>query len=491
MARIAVGGWQHETNTFATIKADYAAFERADEWPALSIGEALFNNTEGVHLPVTGAIQRLRQKQHQLIPLLWCSATPCSYVTEEAFEKISDQFVRQIRQSMPLDGIYLDLHGAMVCEHLEDGEGEFLGRVRAIVGDQIPIVVSLDLHANVTPLMVSHASVLDIFRTYPHIDMGETGARAANLLDYLINSGESLYWSYRQLDFMIALNSGCSLIEPCQSIYNQLPGYIKNQIKSVSFACGFHLSDIRDVGPSIVVYGTSQQDAASVADQLLELIQQQESVFFQRIWPARQGIAEAIRLLSDGANTIVIADTQDNPGGGGAGDTTGVLQALIEMEADNAVFGALSDPATVAQAIEAGVGSSIRANLGGKSGLPGQVPFPCDCVVLGFADGNFTATGPMYKGARMTLGPCALIEVSGIKVVLSSSPVQTADQSLFRHLGIEPEEMSIVGLKSSVHFRNDFTNLASEILVVAAPGAVFADPANLEYKNKRKAIRLL
>ena len=491
MARIAVGGWQHETNTFATYKADYTAFERADEWPPLCAGQSLFDHVDGVHLPITGAIEELKCEGHDLVPLLWCSATPCSYVTRHAFETISNQFLNFLQEAMPLDGIYFDLHGAMVCEHFEDGEGEFLRRVRAQVGDDIPIAVSLDLHGNVTPLMVQHATVLDVFRTYPHIDMGETGARVAQALSRVLRTGHKPYAAYRQVDFMIPLNAGCSLIEPCNTIYRELPEVLGSDVFSASFACGFHLSDIRDVGPSVVAYGDSLEAVNQAAEQLLHSVQSREKVFYEKIWATDEGVARALSLVEGGAKTVVIADTQDNPGGGGSGDTTGILQALIAQGARDAVFGALSDPDTVAQAKATGIGGGFTASLGGKSGLPGQEPYICECKVLRLNDGYFTATGPMYFGANMSVGDCALLEIAGVEVVVTSSPVQTADQAIFRHLGIEPAAKKVVALKSSVHFRNDFTELATDILVVAAPGAVFADPSVLNYKRKRSNIRIL
>ncbi|MBX2869087.1 MAG: M81 family metallopeptidase [Acidiferrobacterales bacterium] len=489
MARIAVGGWQHETNTFAIKKAEYQDFERADEWPPLSTGEEMFAATQGVHLPVTGAIEALKSRGHELVPLLWCSATPCSYVTEFAFEKICKQFLELVKQALPLDGIYLDLHGAMVCEHLEDGEGEFLRRLRQVVGDEIPVAVSLDLHANVTPEMVKHATIIDIFRTYPHIDMGATGARVSTLLDEILRNGFQLFSSFRQPEFMIALNFGCTLIEPCQGLYKALPELITNEVKALSFACGFHLSDIYEVGPAVVSYATSQNAADVAAEKLISSITKNREGFGQKIWAQSEGVSEAIRRAQPGHATIVLADTQDNPGGGGSGDTTGLLQELIAQRASNALFGALSDPEVVEQAVQIGIGKKFKTSLGGKSGMPDQSPFHCECEVKGLFDGNFVATGPMYKGASMTLGPCALLEIEGVLVALSSYPVQTADQAIFRHFGIEPSSMAIIGLKSSVHFRNDFTELASDILVVASPGAVYADPSALDYKRKRPSIQ--
>lgn len=490
MARIAIGGWQHETNTFATIKADYAAFERQDEWPPLCEGAALFVETKGVHLPITGAIETLSTAGHELLPLLWCSATPSAHVTEHAFETIATRLLDRLQAVLPVDGVYLDLHGAMVCEHFEDGEGELLRRVRQLVGEDVPVVASLDLHANVTPLMVAQATALDIFRTYPHVDMAETGSRAAALLDRLLESGERLYPALRQIEFMIALNAGCSLIEPCQSLYAKLPELIEGEVLSASFACGFHLADIHDAGPTVVTYGLSESAANKAADGFAALIYAERSSFSEKIWPAVEGVAEAIRLVTAGASTVVLADTQDNPGGGGSGDTTGLLQALIAGQAESVLFGALSDPLVAATAHEQGIGAEFDARLGGRSGLPGQAPWPVRCRVLALGDGNFTATGPMYLGARMALGLSALLDIDGVHVAVVSHAVQTADQSILRHLGAEPAHYAIVAVKSSVHFRNDFTGIADDILVVAAPGAVVCDPGELVYRNVRREMSI-
>jgi microcystin degradation protein MlrC len=397
----------------------------------------------------------------------------------------------RIRRAMPFDGLYLDLHGAMVAEHLEDGEGELLRRVRGLVGDALPITVSLDLHANVTPGMVRSADVLEIFRTYPHVDMGETGARAAAQLVRMIESGLKPCAAFRQVGFMLPLNWGCTLTEPCRGIYQRVPEVIGGDVWSASIASGFHLSDIHHVGPSVVTYADSGEVAERVADELLAWVERHEGRFNEKIWPAREGVTEALRLCDQGRGTVVLADTQDNPGGGGSGDTTGLLQELVNVGAAGAVFGVLADPLTVERARKAGVGGVFDAALGGRSGFPGQAPYECSCRVLSFASGSFTATGPMYHGAHMVLGPCALLETGGVRVLVSSHPVQVADQAIFRHFGIEPADEAILALKSSVHFRNDFTEPADVILVVAAPGAVVADPTTLDYQRKRPGVRLL
>ena len=488
MSSIAVGGWQHETNTFATIRADYAAFEMADEWPAKHSGQAMLDAVDGVHLPVTGAIEALTESGDEVVPLLWCSATPCSYVTEGTFERISSELIGQLRQTLPVDGIYLDLHGAMVCEHVDDGEGEILTRIREMVGSELPIFVSLDLHANITERMVKMASMIDVFRTYPHIDMGETGYRVANLLSRQVKDRQPLFKAYRQLDFLIPLNAGCTLMEPCRTIYRTLPEYITDHVSSISLACGFHLSDIHDAGPAVVAYGHDMDATQDAADKLVEEVYRHKQEFYKEVWSADAGITEATRVFNDQGRTIVIADTQDNPGGGGSGDTVGVLRSMLAHGLQNAVFGVLNDPGIAMMAHQHGIGAELDIELGGKLSSAGGSSLRCRAKVGALSDGRFTATGPMYHGANMHIGKTALLQIEGILVVVCSKAVQTADREHFRHIGIEPGEMDYVALKSSVHFRNDYGDIASRILVVAAPGEVYADPSRLGYRFIRPGV---
>ncbi|MGA1347835.1 MAG: M81 family metallopeptidase, partial [Burkholderiaceae bacterium] len=185
MARIAIGGMQHETNTFAPTKASYRAFEQGGGWPGVQRGDSMFEALAGANIPAQGAIEAFRAQGHRLIPLTWAAASPSAHVTQDAFERIVGSLEEDLRRSVAstdgIDAVYLDLHGAMVTEDHEDGEGEILRRVRAIVGPRIPIVASLDLHANVTKAMVEYADAMSVYRTYPHVDMAETGARAAFL----------------------------------------------------------------------------------------------------------------------------------------------------------------------------------------------------------------------------------------------------------------------------------------------------------------------
>lgn len=500
MARVAVGGFQHETNTFAPVRADFAAFERSGGWPGLSRGEAMLKAVDGVHIPVSGALKTLRDAGAEVLPLCWSAATPSAHVTEDAFERISAMLLEDIEAAAvtaPLDGIYLDLHGAMVCDHFEDGEGELLRRIRDLVGADLPIAVSLDLHANLTEAMVRHADVLDIYRTYPHVDMGETGARTARHLLQLIAGGGKWAKAFRRTEFLVPLNFGCTDIDPPKTLYGEtLPGLLSGDrgLNALALAMGFPLSDIAEVGPGLVAYGDDAAAANRAADALIDAVNAREAQFGSRIWTPEDAIHKSRDLLRrDGAGPVVLADTQDNPGGGGPGDTTGLLRALLQGGAGSvpggAAIGVLNDPESAEKAHRYPVGATVELDLGGKL-FPGDSPISGPFEVIALGNGKFTGTGPMWGGTRYEMGASARLRRDGVDVVVASKPQQAGDQSMFRHVGIEPSQVGILGLKSSVHFRADFAPLARDVLTVAAPGPVYADPASLAFRKVRPGCRL-
>lgn len=487
--RIAVGGFQHETNTFAPDQADIQAFAGPGDRPPLTRGEAIFEAFADNNWPIAGAIETLWASGHRLLPLTWAEATPSAQVTEDAYERIVGMLIEDLNQAMPVDGVYLDLHGAMVAEHLEDGEGEVLRRVRAVVGPDRPVVASLDLHANVTPEMFETADALVAYRHYPHIDMAETGGRAAVVLDALLN-GRALHKAYRQVPFLIPINTGCTLTEPARSAYEELNRQLGDTVLSASFAPGFPAADIHHCGPSLFAYGTTPEAAEVAVQRMHDWILGHENAFQVELYSADEAVAQAIEISSRTDRPVVLADTQDNPGGGGNGDTVWLLDAMIRQQAQGAVVACIYDPGTAASAHAAGTGADIDVLLGAGSAQPGHKPYEGRFRVAALGDGQFTATGPMWGGTRMDLGPMALLAQGGVRVIVSSHKAQVGDQAILRHLGVEPGEQKIIALKSSVHFRADFQPIASEILIVAAPGPVEADPARLTWTRLREGIRL-
>ncbi len=490
MARIAVGGFQHETNTFAPTKARFEHFEAADGWPALTTGPELFEAVQGINLPAAGFVDAARRGGHELVPLLWCSATPLAHVERAAYERIAAMMLDELRRAGPLDAVYLDLHGAMVTEHLEDGEGELLRRIRGVVGPDLPVVVSLDLHANITAAMVEHATALEAFRSYPHIDMAETGARAAVLLDRILRQGAPAK-ALRKPPFLIPLVWQCTMIEPAATIYRELAALEGDDVLSMTFTPGFPPADIAECGPAVVAYARTQDAADRAADRLAALVLESESAFAGHIFTPDEAVRHAIAESRQGRQPIILADTQDNPGAGTNSDTMGLFEALLRNGAEGAVEGLICDPDVAAIAHQAGEGSEIAVELGAKSGLPGHRPLAASFKVEKLGNGRFTATGPFYAGSRMQLGRMALLSLNGVRAVVSSRKQQAADQSMFRHLGIEPRVQPILALKSSVHFRADFQPIAAEILIVAAPGGNPVDHLALPYRHLRKGVRLM
>ncbi|MFQ6018378.1 MAG: M81 family metallopeptidase [Kiloniellaceae bacterium] len=496
MARIAIGGFQHETNTFAPCKATFEDFATPSGWPGLTRGEAIFEAVAGINVPIAGFIAAARELGHELLPLAWAAATPSAHVTEAAFERIAGQILEDLAKLSDLDAVYLDLHGAMVSEHYQDGEGEILRRVRARVGPQMPVAASLDLHANITPEMVARAHRLVAYRTYPHIDMARTGARAARQVDALLrdtgpDGPAARFKAFRKLGFLIPLQGGCTMLEPAKSLYARLEQLEVGEVGHLSLACGFGPADIWHCGPSVVAYGTSQAAADRAADTLYEEIAAREPDFAVKVWRPERAVAHAMERSKAARRPVILADSQDNPGGGAESDTVGLLEELLAQDARDTALAILHDPEAAAAAHAAGEGAEITVPLGAKSGLPGHRPLKATYRIERLGDGRFTGTGPFYLGARMQLGPMALLRVRGVKIVVGSRKLQAADQAIFRHLGVEPAERKILALKSSVHFRADFQPIAEEILVVAAPGPNALDYRELDYRNLRPGLRLM
>lgn len=490
MTRIAVGGFLHETNTFAPTKATYADFVHGGGWPAMAHGGDVLKTMRNINVGLAGFLGAAEARGWEMVPTISCGASPSAHVTEDAFERVVKVMIDGIAAAGPLDAVYLDLHGAMVTEHLDDGEGEILARVRRVIGNDLPLVVSLDLHANVTPEMVEHADALIAYRTYPHVDMADTGRAAAEHLALLLRSGQKFAKSFRQLPFLIPISWQCTNDQPTKGIYRKLAAMQTDAVPTLSFAPGFPAADFAHCGPSVFAYGRTQAEADAAANQLAALIESHENDFDGRIFAPDEGVLHAMELATRARKPIVIADTQDNPGAGGDSDTTGMLRALVRNNASKAAIGVIYDPASAKAAHAAGVGATVTLALGGKSGIPDDLPYKETFVVEQLSDGKFVAPGPYYGGREMDMGPSAALRIGDVRVVVSSHKAQLADQSMFRYVGIEPTEQSILVNKSSVHFRADFEPIAETLLICAAPGAMPADTAALPWTRLRPGVRI-
>ena len=491
--KILVAGYQHETNTFAPTLADWPAFNRGDTFPAYVHGPAMLDQLRGVNIPIGGFIDAAATRGWQLQPSAWAGAIPSSFVTEDAFERISGAILADVRRG-GFDAVYLDLHGAAVAQHAADSEGELLGRIRALVGPDLPIVASLDLHANVTQRMLREADALVAYRSYPHVDMAATGELAAELLARRVHAGRREPLRAQRLPFLIPLNAQSTWMEPAKSLYDALLAIDQRHGTVSSFCMGFPAADFDECAPMVWSHGA----AADVATAELFALVSQPAQWQPDYLDAAEAVAQALVLADHAERPVVLADTQDNPGAGGDSNTTGLLHALLQQGAGRrhpgrVALGLMFDEAAAARAHAAGIGATLELALGTAvptfPGQPSDPPVQGRYTVRALADGRVTLKGAMMTGVALTLGPCALLEIDGVLVAVVSGKMQLMDRELLAMLGVRAEAMKIIVVKSSNHFRADFTPIASRILVAKAAGPMAADPGDLPWKNLGAGIR--
>ena len=490
MKKIIIAGFQHETNTFAPTKASYADFVQGGGFPPLSRGADILKFREQ-NIPIGGFIQQAEQFGYQLLPVIWAGTSPSAHVEQDTYQRICDEIIASIQQH-PAEAVYLDLHGAMVSEQVDDGEGELLRRVREAVGPDIPVIASLDFHANVTQAMFAHSDVLICYRTYPHVDMAQTGQRCAQVLDQIFR-GKKLHKQMYKLPFLIALNAQCTELEPTQSCMNLLEQLEQNNPVQMNFTPGFPAADFAECGGCIWGYSENAVQLDQAMQRYIAHVLQQETHWNMGFLSPDHAVQQALQLYQQHHSTkpVVIADTQDNPGAGGDSNTTGMLSALHRHQVKNALIGLIVDPAVVQQAYQLELGQHFYAQLGGTSGIAGDAPFSAKFKIKAYSDGKFSYGGPMMHGVEADIGPSVLLEIDGIEIAVSSYKAQLLDRNMFRIFGVVPQDKSIIVVKSSVHFRADFQDMAAAILVAKAPGAMKADPNDLPWQKIEPDRRLV
>ncbi|MDH3701903.1 MAG: M81 family metallopeptidase [Alphaproteobacteria bacterium] len=489
MARIAIGGFMHETNCFVPMETDYDYFASGGESPPLARGEEIFERLTGNSYGTSGFLDQMRDR-HELVPLIWGSGGAGGYVTDDAFERVIGELVGMLSRAMPVDAVYLDLHGAMCNTTFEDAEGEILRRVRAAIGPDIPLVISLDYHANVTEEIAALTDGMAVYLTYPHIDRQHTGGRAAVVLDRVLADGRPTHRAFRKAPFLLPLNYQCTLVDPSKGIVDATVAGEGGEILDLCYAAGFPPSDLYQCGPAVICHGYSEAAVEAAADRIEKMVLDNEEAFSERLYDPDEAVRAAMDIAETASKPVILADTQDNPGCGGTGDTTGLLEALVRNDAQGVAMCVLNDPDAAAAAHEAGEGAEISLALGGKHGIPGDTPFEGTFTVAKLANGQFTATGKSIPGRRVNLGPTALLRIGGVSIFTASRRMQAFDQDIFRHVGIEPSEQKILALKSTCHFRADFDPIAEKTLIVLAPGGHIVDSTQYPFKNLRPGVRL-
>ena len=487
--RIASGGVQHETNTYSRIPTKLADFVRdSDCGPDLSGGAMIFDRFRGTGSIHGGYIAGAEAIGAELLPLVSARAQPSGVVEQQSFETMLNWFLERLQQVLPVDGVLLDLHGAMVTEKHEDAEGAFIEAVRRIVGQDMPVVVTLDLHANITSKIARLADVVVGFDTYPHVDMHERGAEAVDVLARIVRGDLVPTQEYRQLPLVTMPPMQCTLREPMQSLMNRVhqleaePGVV-----TATVSMGFPFADIQDAGVSILVTTNNDRQLASrKADEIASWLWALRG----DLQPELTTIEEVMRFVDQHPDDglVILADGSDNPGGGAPCDGTVALRAMINAGFEGGVVGVLYDPEAAALAHQAGVGATIPIRLGGKTDDKHGEPVIGDAYVQALCDGNFVHRGPMFQGVADHLGPTATLIVGGVEVVVSSHRRQCLDVEMLRIAGIEPTHRRLLVVKSAVHFRADFGPLAAHIFDADTPGIHRPDFTLFDYKHLRRPI---
>jgi microcystin degradation protein MlrC len=480
--RFFIGMLAHETNTFSSIPTDRRQFEAY----ALRYGGELLEAYRDTATCLGGMMSAARTHGIDLAPSLAATASPAGRVTKEFYAEARDRLLADLRSAGPLDGVLLDLHGAMVVEGLDDGEGDLLRAVRAVVG-ALPIAVTLDFHANITRAMVETATLLHGYKTYPHVDMDARGREATERLRDIVAGRVRPTVAFRQPPLLPPIAGQLTARGPMRRLYDladameRRPGVI-----SISVFAGFPLADIRDAGLGIYVATDREQALAEeLADELAETAWTHRREFLHSAVPVANAVARALAATE---RPIVLADIADNTGGGAAGDTTEILRELLRAGATETTVACIWDPEAAGACVAAGVGATLTLAVGGKVDPAHGAPLSLTGRVRAVSDGRFVYKGPMSRGLAGNLGPTAVLEVGGVKIVLITHRRQTLDPEMLRIVGIEPATERIVVVKSTVHYRAAFEPLAREIIEVDAPGLSSSNLTRFAFANVRRPI---
>ena len=388
------------------------------------------------------------------------------------------------------DGILLGLHGAMVPEFCEDGEGELLKRLRAVVGTDVPVAITLDPHANVSRQMCELADIIVAFKTYPHVDMREIGKQAGEILHRTMEGEIRPRTISARRPMLEEVNGGRTDIGPMLDRLASARAYeAEPDVFAVSINGGFASADIAEVGPTVLVTGQGDFDAhQAFAETIAEDIWQRRHEVLNDYMNVEAAAALAVAYAADDG-PLVIADYADNPGGGGYGDSTSLLQALLEAGVTDACFGPMVDGEAAVALHRSAVGERVRIALGGKTDPRfGGGPLELDAEIVALSDGGFVGDGPMIGGLPGKFGPSAVLQIGGIDILVVTIAQQMLDLQQFRAFGIDPAAKRVVALKSMQHFRAAFAPIAGEIIVCDSGALCTPHYERLRYRNVPRPI---
>src|SRR5258706_1019897 len=474
----------HETNTFSPLPTPIESFVRSG---ALS-GTAAIKESEGTNTSLGGFIEVVRKAGAEFTLPMAASANPSGPVTKGAYEQMTSPIVEEIRKGC--DAVLLALHGAMVAEEYDDGEGELLKRIRRIAPD-VPIAVALDFHTQMTDAMIKGADIVTGYRTYPHIDTADTARRAGRtLIKMLAGKVEpKMVWGNRPIMSSSLVHTPSR--EPMKTLMDMANhAEDSGQVLNASVFGGFPQADIPHLAlSSVIVCDKRTAEGEVLLNKILDTAWEKREGFLFHPEPLSIQVARA-KSLEGGP--VVMADHGDNTASGGTQDVMSVVEEAIKQGLEDACAGPICDPTCVEQMIKAGVGAEVTLELGGKIDMPAMglkgKPLTVTGKVKAITDGQFVVTGPMATGTKVRMGRTAVLDTGKMQIVVSEKRAEPFDLGVFTHCGIDPRRKKYVLIKSRQHFRAGFEPIARHIVLCDGDGVTSSDLRLFTYRNRRRPL---
>ena len=481
--RAVIAMMEHETNTFSPVPTPLSRFGSPD----VATGKEVYRRFKGTGTGLGGFLAVADAEGMEIVTPIAANAAPSRPVDAHAYTTICDAICEAVAAGC--DVCFLDLHGAMVTETTDDGEGALLGRIRSLAPD-LPIAVSFDLHANITRDIVDNCSVLVGYKTYPHIDMYEAGEHAGRIMVRALNGEVTPVMAWGQRPILAQTLRMGHDDDPMGPMIRMARQEEAGGLLAASVFGGFPLADFHDAGLSVVTVADGDAPAAEAAcERMLDEAWRQKDEWIFHSEPLGETIARA-KQITEGP--VVLLDHADNSASGGTQDTMAVLKEVIDQGLEDVAMFGICDPAAVDAMTAAGVGNEITIDLGGKMAMPeiglDGAPLRLTGKVRAVTDGDFIITVPMGRGTTESMGKTAVLDTGTVQIVVCSSHTEPFDLGCFRSVGIEPTAKRYLILKSRIHYRAGFSAIARHEIPCNGVGVTSSDNSLFTFKKVRRPI---
>lgn len=477
--KIAIACVMQESNCFAPALSTLNDFQ-------IDVGSDLIRVYRGTNTEIGGFLDGLDQAGFEPVPLVSAWALASGPVLDSTLDEICHLLLNQI-QGRDFEGLLIALHGAWVSESLPSADAELIRRLRARIGDEIPILATLDLHANVRPALAQGLWGAVGYRTYPHVDMAETGRKAVRLMRDCLSSRKRQVFYWEPIPFMAPPQVATTDRDPLRGIFAKLDESLTALgALSSSFFCVQPWLDIEETASSFLVAANSQSPQISAAVKLIASHLWDERSQFSLDWVSPESLLDKAEQFASGP--VIVSEGYDATTGGAPGDHPGLLQILFPHRAKFSACIYLVDPVAVQQARSAGSGGEFHGNVGAYLDNRYGDPVSVKGKVCGLSDGVFTLKGPVFTGKRIDMGPTAVIEAGLLNIVVASRAVMAIDPELYRSQGIEPREQRIVGVKSPSLFRPGYESILGGVVHLDMPGVCRGNLRKVPFRKIKRPI---